>query len=99
MPIGLQAAGRIYPRKMWAAAGSVSITCEHRSLRCRHWVIRVDLALGVSPLIPTFRTSWAHGSFDAMCQQATSPDLFDHLVSQRHGQIDARGLRVLEVDD
>src|SRR5262245_8245234 len=36
-------------------------------LPCPLWVIRVDLASATSPLIPTFRTSWAHGSFDAMC--------------------------------
>jgi hypothetical protein len=42
--------------------------------------IRVDLAPGVSPLIPTFRTSWARGSFDAMSQTRTLGRLFDHLV-------------------
>src|SRR5262245_40048745 len=57
MPIGLQAAGRIYPRKMWAAAGSVSITCEHRSLRCRHWVMNGRKATcALSPFDSQLRT-------------------------------------------
>src|SRR5215468_7404064 len=29
------------------------------------------VASGVGPLIPTFRTSWAQGSFDVKCQQET----------------------------
>jgi hypothetical protein len=35
----------------------------HKSSQCPLWVIRVELASAVSPLIPTFRTSWAHGTF------------------------------------
>src|SRR5262245_32349840 len=30
------------------------------------WVIRVDWASAASPLVPRFRTLWAHWSFDAM---------------------------------
>src|SRR5262245_43380496 len=31
------------------------------------WVIRVDWASDESPLVPRFRTSWAHSSYDAKC--------------------------------
>jgi len=43
--------------------------CGFRSGLMIAGVTRVELKSGVSPLIPTFRTSWADSSWDARCQE------------------------------
>src|SRR5215510_12204432 len=50
---------------------------------CRLRLIRVDWASDERPLVPRFRTSWVDRSFDAKCQQETSPPIHVHRLDYR----------------
>jgi hypothetical protein len=72
-PLGLELTGSLSFR---SSTGRIAAPRQHRPKRVMNsrrlmgspYGRREQLITSVSPLIPTRRTSWVHGSFDAMCQ-------------------------------